>query len=72
MKSEPSAYLRNEVIEWSATYAVGTFETSRPALTMSVHREIVLQKSLCRGGQKFRGLQARFSCKDLRDLIASR
>jgi hypothetical protein len=22
---EPSAYLRNEVIEWSATYAVGTF-----------------------------------------------
>ena len=33
---------------------------------------IVLQKSFCTGGQNFRELQARFSCKDLRDLIASR
>ena len=33
---------------------------------------ILLQKSFCRRCQKFRGPQARFSCKDLRDLIASR
>jgi hypothetical protein len=33
---------------------------------------ILLQKSFCTGDQKFRGLQARLSCKDARDLIASR
>jgi len=33
---------------------------------------IVLQKSFCTGDQKFCGLQARLSCKDVRDLIASR
>jgi hypothetical protein len=33
---------------------------------------ILLQKSFCTGGQKFCGLQARLSCKDVRDLIASR
>jgi hypothetical protein len=32
---------------------------------------IVLQKSLCTGDQKFSGPQARFSCKDVRGLIAS-
>ena len=33
---------------------------------------ILLQKSFCTGNQKFCGLQARLSCKDVRDLIASR
>jgi hypothetical protein len=33
---------------------------------------ILLQKSFCRRCQKLRGPQARFSCRDLRDLIASR
>ena len=33
---------------------------------------IVLQKSFCTGDRKFCGLQARLSCKDVRDLIASR
>ena len=33
---------------------------------------IVLQKSFCTGDQKFCGLQARLSCKDVRDLVASR
>jgi hypothetical protein len=33
---------------------------------------IVLQKSFCSGDQKFCGLKARLSCKDVRDLIASR
>jgi hypothetical protein len=32
---------------------------------------IVLQKSFCTGDQKFCGLQARVSYKDVRDLIAS-
>ena len=32
---------------------------------MSAFPPIVLQKSFCTGGQNFRGLQARFSCKDL-------
>ena len=36
------------------------------------NRVIVLQKSFCTGDQKFCGLQARLSCKDVRDLIASR
>jgi hypothetical protein len=31
-----------------------------------------LQKSFCTGDQKFCGLEARLSCKDVRDLIASR
>src|ERR1700730_8762866 len=39
---------------------------------MSALRGILLQKSFCRRCQKFRGPQARFSCRDLRDLIASR
>jgi hypothetical protein len=34
--------------------------------------QILLQKSFCIGNQKFCGLQARLSCKDVRDLIASR
>jgi hypothetical protein len=34
--------------------------------------QIVLQNSFCTGVQKFCGLQARLSCKDARDLIASR
>jgi hypothetical protein len=33
---------------------------------------ILLQKSFCTGDQKFYGLQAQLSCKDVRDLIASR
>jgi hypothetical protein len=33
---------------------------------------ILLQKSFCTGNQKFCGLQARLSCKDVRDLIVSR
>jgi len=33
---------------------------------------IVLQNSFCTGDQKFCGLQARLSYKDVRDLIASR
>jgi len=33
---------------------------------------IVLQKSFCTDDQKFCGLQARFSCKDVRAPIASR
>ena len=33
---------------------------------------ILLQKSFCPGDQKFCGLQVRFSCKDVRDLIALR
>ena len=33
---------------------------------------ILLQKSFCNGDQKFCGLQARLSCKDVGDLIASR
>ena len=33
---------------------------------------IVLQKSFCTDDQNFCGLQARLSCKDVRDLIASR
>ena len=32
----------------------------------------MLQKSFCTGDQKFCGLQARLSRKDVRDLIASR
>ncbi len=36
------------------------------------NRGILLQKSFCTGDQKFCGLQARLSCKDVRDLIASR
>jgi len=32
----------------------------------------VLQKSFCAGDQNFCGPQARLSCKDARDLIASR
>ena len=31
----------------------------------------LLQKSFCTGDQKFCGLQARLSCKDVRDLTAS-
>jgi hypothetical protein len=31
-----------------------------------------LQKSFCTGDQKFYGLQAQLSCKDVRDLTASR
>ena len=34
--------------------------------------QIVLQKSFCTDDQKFCELQARISCKDVRDLIASR
>jgi hypothetical protein len=34
--------------------------------------QILLQKSFCTGDQKFCGLQARLSCKDVRELIASR
>src|SRR5215813_5413865 len=33
---------------------------------------ILLQKSFCAGDQKFCGLRERLSCKDVRDLIASR
>ena len=33
---------------------------------------ILLQKSFRTGDRKFCGLQARFSCKDVRDLVASR
>jgi hypothetical protein len=33
---------------------------------------IVLQNSFCTGDQRFCGLQARLSYKDVRDLIASR
>jgi hypothetical protein len=32
----------------------------------------LLQKSFCTGDQKFCGLLMRLSCKDVRDLIASR
>jgi hypothetical protein len=32
----------------------------------------VLQKSFCTDDQKFRGLQARLSCKDVKDLIVLR
>ena len=34
--------------------------------------QIVLQKSFCTDDQKFCGLQACISCKDVSDLIASR
>jgi hypothetical protein len=34
--------------------------------------QILLQKSFCTSGQKFRGPLARYSCNDLRDLIALR
>jgi hypothetical protein len=34
--------------------------------------QIVLQKSFCTDDLKFCGLQARFSCKDVRGLIAAR
>jgi len=37
-----------------------------------MHQGIVLQKSFCTGDQKFCGLQARLSRKDVRDLITSR
>jgi hypothetical protein len=33
---------------------------------------ILLQKSFCRGYQNFRGPLARFSCRDVTDLVASR
>jgi hypothetical protein len=39
---------------------------------MSAMLPILLQKSFCRRCYKFGGPQALFSCKDLRDLIASR
>jgi hypothetical protein len=39
---------------------------------MSALPPIVLQKSFCTDDQKFCGLLARLSCKDVRDLIASR
>ena len=39
---------------------------------MSAPPPIVLQNSFCTGDQKFCGLQARLSCNDVRDLIASR
>jgi hypothetical protein len=38
----------------------------------SASTSILLQKSFCTGDEKFCGLQARLSCKDVRDLIASR
>ena len=40
--------------------------------SMSASSLIVLQNLFCTGDQKFCGLQARLSCKDVRDLIASR
>jgi hypothetical protein len=50
----------------------GTNRTNRATLMMSANRMILLQKSFCTRYQKFRGPQVRFSCRDLRDLIASR
>ena len=41
----------------------------RPSIAMSAIPPIVLQKSFCTGDQKFCGLQARLSRKDVRDLI---
>ena len=51
--------------------AMGHELTFRSPGMTSALPPIVLQKSFCTGGRNFRGLQARFSCKDLRDLIAS-
>ena len=42
------------------------------AQVMSAFKGIVLQKSFCTDDQKFCRLKARLSCKDVRDLIASR
>jgi hypothetical protein len=49
-----------------------TFRTWRRSHRMSAVGWILLQKSSCTRCQKFRGLQVLFSCRDLRDLIASR
>jgi hypothetical protein len=46
--------------------------TRRPSAPVSAVEGIVLQRSFCTDDQKFCGLQARLSCKDVRDLIASR
>ena len=51
---------------------IGTFRTWRDVRLESVMRSILLQKSFCTGGPKFCGLSVRFSCKDLRDPVASR
>ena len=45
------------------------FERAPPTSAITL---IVLQKSFFTGAQKFCGLQARPSCKDVRGLIASR
>jgi hypothetical protein len=66
LDSVPDLYLRRE----------GSFGAknggSGPIRRPSGLPAIVLQKSFCTGDQKSCGLQARLSCKDVRDLIASR
>jgi hypothetical protein len=51
---------------------IGPKRTCNGRRSMSAFGGIVLQKSFCTDDQKFCGLQARLSCKDVRDLIASR
>ena len=57
---DPNRPIREEKPTWT------------PNSGMSALTPIVLQKSFCTGDQKFCGLQARLSRKDVRDLIASR
>jgi hypothetical protein len=49
----------------------GTFETCRPAVTMSAPGGIVLQKSFWGDDQDFSGLLMRFARGDMRDHIVS-
>ena len=53
------------------TSAFGTFETCRRAVTMSVLRGIVLQKSFWGDERNFLELLMRFTSGDVRDHIVS-
>jgi hypothetical protein len=52
--------------------ASGPTRKHRLPASESAYQGIVLQKSFCTGDRKFCGLQVRLSCRDVRDLIASR
>jgi hypothetical protein len=52
--------------------ALGQLRPISPTRAMSAIPPIVLQKSFCTDDQKFCGLQARFSCKDVSGPVAPR
>jgi hypothetical protein len=71
-QDQPPPFTQIRLATHGRSIQMGQKQTSGRVGMMSALPPIVLQKSFCTGGQNFRGLQARFSCKDLRDLIASR